>query len=1293
MFKQLDAEISTCQHLDQHRLRRRLKSISRQQLTKESHAVLALKESIKQSQRLVRTRDAAIPGNISFPESLPVSAEAPRIAKLLSENQVVIVAGDTGSGKTTQLPKICLQAGFGRKGLIGHTQPRRLAAASVADRIAEELGTRVGSGVGFQIRFKEQLSDSSYLKIMTDGILLAEIQQDRFLNRYELLIIDEAHERSLNIDFLLGYLRQLLHKRPELKLVITSATIDVEKFARHFNNAPVVNVAGRTFPVTTHYVPLDVTQAGGSEEEQQIDAIISAVRDIHAGKFADGNKTGDILVFLASEREIRETANSLRKQRLANTEILPLYARLRHSEQVRIFAPHDGRRIVLATNVAETSITVPGITYVIDSGRARISRYNLQNKVQRLPIEAVSQASANQRKGRCGRLTDGICIRLYSEQDFNARPPFTDPEILRTNLASVILQMLNLRLGDVDAFPFLDKPEPRAINEGFKLLLELQAIDESRKLTATGRIMARLPLDPKLARMLVEAQAQGCLSELLIITSALSIQDPREVYADNREKAQERLAEFNHDRSDFMSFVNLWNRYETERQNRSQSQLRKFCKSCFLSYPRMREWREVHRQLLLSCQHQKFRINKKPASYTAVHKSILVGSLNQVASRQDEREFLGNRNRKFRILPSSTLRGTRAKWIITSELIETGQTFAPMAAQIEPDWVVEMAAHQVRREYFDPHWSDTRQQAMICEKVSLYGLVIIERNPVPLAPIDPEQAREIFIEQALVSGAIKSDQAFVSDNEAYLEGLRKEEEKYRQPEMLVSQREISRFYQKVVPEQVCSTADLETWLDQQGQSGQQLLSMKQAKLFTGKVAEEQRVAFPDQAEIHSNKLKIDYSFEPGAARDGASIEVPIELVGQLTQADLDWAVPGLLRDKCITLLKGLPKSMRKRFIPVSAYVDSMLPQLHRSDGDLVDSMRAYIARNSRLDLDRDQFEHQQLPSFLQTKIRVLDSNGKVLAAGANLVELCSQIPDIPKLEAGQGGSETHHAIEQSGLKDWSFGDLPESIELQGDLVLTRYPGLVDDTQTVSLRLFPREAEALSHSRRGVMRLFMLRSVQQKNQLQKQLVRFRDAQVLKLPPELNDIVEDGLAAIYLFVFDLYDSIPRTREEFEQRLSRGKARLVPETERLLAILAEVLDLNYQLKKKLSGLSGLNYLKQDVEQQLQQLLQTGFLARGGLEWIGEYPRYLQAIQLRLDKVPHMGDKDQPATELLSQLWGIFTDLVNDPALRDEKALNMLRWSIEEFRVSLFAQVLGTKFPVSEKRISKQIELIRDK
>ena len=720
MLESFKLEIEQCQYVDKFRLLRKIRELERSQSpnSQKKSQIKKIAAEIAASKRTCKTRAAAIPENIQFPEDLPVSAKANEIKELLKKQQVIVIAGETGSGKTTQIPKICLTAGLGRKGLIGHTQPRRLAAVSVANRIAEELNTDIGQGVGYQIRFNETISESTYLKLMTDGVLLAEIQNDRFLNKYDAIIIDEAHERSLNIDFLLGYLKQLLSKRLELKLIITSATIDVEEFSKYFANAPIISVSGRTFPVDVRYRPMDQGRED-IQDQRQLEGIIDALNFIVDRDQKSNEISGDLLVFLSSEREIRETARAIRKQKFPHTKVLPLYSRLPQSEQVKIFAPHSGRRVVLATNIAETSITVPGIKYVVDTGFARISRYSIKNKVQRLPIEPISRSSADQRKGRCGRVSAGICIRLFSEQDYHSRSEYTDPEIKRTNLASVILRMLYLRIGDVEQFPYIDAPEKKAINDGFKLLIELNAITQKHALTSIGKQMARLPVDPKLARMLVVASGHACLREVLIIVSALSIQDPRESYGDNRQQAQERHAIFSHEESDFISLVNLWDDYEHKRQSLSQNQLKKFCNTHYLSYIRMREWREVHRQLLVTCQQLGYRLNKELGTYEAIHKSIIAGSLNQIANRFDARTFTGTRNRKLALFSSSVAAKSKAKWIVTGELIETSQTLASMAAKIQPKCVEAMALHLVRREYFDPHWSKKNQAVMVLSLIHI----------------------------------------------------------------------------------------------------------------------------------------------------------------------------------------------------------------------------------------------------------------------------------------------------------------------------------------------------------------------------------------------------------------------------------------------------------------------------------------------------------------------------------------------------------------------------------------------
>lgn len=1268
-------------------------------------SLTSLNAAIEKSQRACENRRAAIPSKITYPESLPVSKRAEEISELLREHPVLIVAGDTGSGKTTQLPKICLDAGFGVRGLIGHTQPRRLAALSVANRIADELGVEHGSGVGSQIRFKDNTSEQSFLKLMTDGILLAEIQQDKFLNKYEVLIIDEAHERSLNIDFLLGYLKQLLQKRKNLKVIVTSATIDVEKFSKHFDNAPIVSVSGRSYPVETRYAPLTELTSELSGDELQIEGIIKAVEDIARGDKGRASLSGDILVFLSSEREIRSTATALRKKKYRDVEILPLYGRLPYSEQAKIFKPGRGRKIVLATNVAETSITVPGINYVIDTGLARISRYSLQSKVQRLPIEAISQASANQRKGRCGRMADGVCIRLYAEDDFTSRPEFTDPEIMRTNLASVVLRMQYLRLGEIEEFPFLDAPETKAINEGRKLLIELDALSHSRQLTASGRKMAVLPVDPKYARMLIIASAQNCLRELQIIVSALSIQDPREISSENRQQAMQALAEFNHEESDFLSLVKLWDDFEKKRQELTQGQLRKHCKKHFLSYMRMREWREVHHQLVLSCQNLGLRMNREPGSYEAIHKSLISGSLNQVAKRKDRRSFQGNRNKNFSLFSTSVLANKGAKWIVSGEQIETSQTFATQAAKIQPEWIEEMALHLVKREYFEPHWSKKRQQVMAYEKVQLYGLVIIEKSLLPYNNIDPKICREIFIQEALLAGGLSANLKVYQKNRELLASLAKQEEKMRRPELLVSDRDIAAFYEQCLPETVCSTRDLLAWVRKGGKAVEQSLRMTVDNLISSEKAMEALHSFPDKAAVHKNNLRLDYVFEPGNKADGATLEVPIEMVNQLQQADLDWAVPGNLVEKCTALIKGLPKARRKNFIPVNAFVEQACQQMSSKDGDIISSLLSQIRRLKGIELDRSEFESIDLPAHLSTKIRVLKGGKKELAFANSIRELKKQLHQKGLLgdkEDNHSSSDAshkegensayNHPLEATDARDWVFEDIPEQVEVGDSLKLIRFPALVDEGETVGLCLFADKLIAQQKHKQGLVRLFQLRSVQQHKQLQKQFARLADRLVLKAPFALGQLALDAEWISYIAAFDLDDSMPRSRLEFEQRLNARKSKILTVAGKIESLFEEVVDAYYDITRILSGLKqeALAYVVEDIESQLASLLHEGFLAETGLQWFAQYPRYLKAISMRLSKVPYMGDKDSFNTEVISQYQLKYKKLQSNSESVDRKGLARLRWMLEEYRVSVFAQSLGTHIPVSAKRLDKQLENI---
>ncbi|MDA1370645.1 MAG: ATP-dependent RNA helicase HrpA [Proteobacteria bacterium] len=1261
---------------------------------KKSQQAARLADAIKKSIATCEVRISAIPSEIIYPANLPITQKVEEIASLLQSHQTVVVAGDTGSGKTTQLPKICLEAGFGRLGLIGHTQPRRLAAVSVANRIAEELGVSPGQGVGYQVRFNNQQGPSTFLKLMTDGILLTEIQHDRFLNRYQVIIIDEAHERSLNIDFLLGFLKQLLNKRQDLKLIITSATIDVEKFSRHFNGAPIVAVSGRTYPVETRYAPLDVATNEQRNDDLQAEGIIKAINEIAAAEKNSTRGPGDVLVFLSSEREIRDTAATLRKQQLTNTELLPLYARLRYSEQVKIFKGHKGRRIVLATNVAETSLTVPGIRYVVDTGFARISRYSLQTKVQRLPIEAVSQASANQRKGRCGRLEDGICIRLFSEEDFNSRPPYTDPEIKRTNLASVILRMLYLRLGDVEAFPFIEPPEPQAIREGYKLLAELNALSHDRQLTATGKQMAALPVDPKHARMLVTAVSEHCLRELLIIVSVLSIQDPREIASDNRQAALQKLEQFAHPDSDFFSFVNLWDHFESQRQNLSQKQLRNFCKTHYLSFMRMREWREVHRQLLISCQQMGFRVSREPGSYESIHRSIIAGSLNQIARRVEGKTYLGNRNRKFSLFNSSVMKSGTAQWIVTGQLIETSQTFATMAARIEPQWVEQMALHLVKREHFEPHWSKKRQEVMAYEKVHLYGLVIIEKAPIRFAKIDPETAREIFIQDGLVAGQIEGKFQFLLDNQHFLEELAKQEEKMRRPEMLVSDRETQRFYESRIPAGISSTRQLQHWIRDEASDANELLTMSIAALGDANSLVTDIAAFPDKASLQHNDFQIDYLFDPGSVQDGATISVPITLMQQLQQADLDWAVPGIIREKCIALIKGLPKSLRKQFIPINIFVDEAMPQMSPADGTLIDSLLAQIRARKQLNLTRADFERVDIPAHLRIKVRLLNDEGEEVGFSANIDELkSSHRQSQASAEDGEASSNYGHDLEQTGVTDWVFGELPVQVEIGDELVLIRYPALVDHTDSIAIELLAVEEEARAKTRSGLVRLYMLRSVQQKNMLKKKFARLAQNLALLIPGQLSNMADDALYTSYAAAFDVDSVIPRTRSAFEEQLNKGRQELHEHSERIAKITNQVLEQRQQTSKQLRALDNaeLAYLVADINLQMDNLIGENFLSQTPYSWLLEFPRYFEAIQLRLGKIPNVGPKDQSYTQELAEHWNRYGELCAELNMTRKFELQQLRWMIEEYRVSLFAQSLGTSIPVSAKRIDNQITQLK--
>jgi len=1291
--------INECALADRYRLLNFLKKLNRISRGDPEYKreLSALEVQINKSRARCQARSDKIPSKINLPESLPVTERAAEIVELIKNHQVVVVAGETGSGKTTQLPKLCLQAGLGKAGMIGHTQPRRLAAISVANRIAEELGSEPGDGVGYQIRFSDHTAEHSFLKLMTDGILLNEIQRDRFLNNYEVLIIDEAHERSLNIDFILGFLKQLLPRRPDLKLLITSATIDVKKFADHFNGAPVVSVSGRTYPVEVQYAPLAIQKESVFDDDAQIEAVLSALKDIEKLDSKSGGPE-DVLIFFSSEKEIRETALAIRKQRFKSLEVLPLYARLRQADQVKIFKPHKGRRVILSTNIAETSLTVPGIRYVIDTGLARISRYSVQSKIQRLPIEPVSQASAKQRAGRCGRVAEGICIRLYSEQDFNARPEFTDPEIKRTNLAAVILQMLFLKLGDIAEFPFIDSPENKAINDGYKLLFELGAIDERQQLTNTGRMMARLPVDPRFARMLIAAAKSSCLHEVAIVVSALSIQDPRESPADKRQAAREKHAVFDHPESDFLSLVKLWKEFEKNRQDLTHSQLRKYCNRNFLSYARMREWRETHRQLLTLCHQLRLTVNKSDGKYRDIHTAILVGSLNQLGCRADGNEFLGSRNRKFRLLPSSALAAKPPKWIVSGAIFETTQAYSSAAAKIEPEWIEGVAGHLVRRAWSEPHWSKKQQRVMAYEKVTLYGLAIIERRAVPYGDIDPTVCRELFIRQGLVDQQMQLDLPFYRHNAELRKTLEKQEEKLRKQAFFFDERRVEEFYETRLPDWVVDRVSLLRWYGKANGDKKNLLKMRLEDLLPTDSSETLKRDFPDRATLHNNPLSVQYQFKPGTEVDGATIEIPAPLIQQLSRKDLDWAIPGQVRERSIQLLKTLPKAMRKQLIPIPEFVDKALAELDpaRQEYDLVTVLCEQARRLKGVQITSDQLDPEQLPEYLKVKIKVVDKSGKVLDSDSNLENLKQRVSTDKHADATvrNESQSARHPLEMSGLTDWSLDSLPEQVETGEQLKLLRYPALTDELDSVAIHLMADRTQAACASRRGAVRLFRLRTRQQSADLLKQFTTQQRAWGLKLPPFLTgkDIAEAFVFAVYCESFQLRDGIPRDREAFEQRLVTGKTRLFEVASQLTVVLGKVVEQHFDLLAQLKlPVYEQSHLVADVRSQLAQLLAEGFLYNVPFQWLREYPRYLQAVGYRLERARGQLGKDAQLSEEIEKHWQRLLERQRPGSVslnafvEDVDTLSKVRWMIEEFRVSLYAQQLRTRIPASAKRLER--------
>ncbi|ELW1714796.1 TPA: ATP-dependent RNA helicase HrpA [Vibrio cholerae] len=1286
----LKKALGECLIKDRFRFSKRIDGASKIKNESARNAVFdEIALDIAQSMMVVEQRKQQMP-KIEYPALLPVSQKRDDIAQAIAHHQVVIVAGETGSGKTTQLPKICAELGRGKYGLIGHTQPRRLAARSVANRIAEEMETELGGFVGYKVRFTDQISDQTQIKLMTDGILLAEIQNDRFLNQYDTIIIDEAHERSLNIDFILGYLKQLLPRRPDLKVIITSATIDPERFSKHFSNAPIIEVSGRTYPVEVRYRPL----AGDDDSESdrdQLEGIFQAVDELC------DEGLGDILIFMNGEREIRDTADALSKRNLRDTEIVPLYARLSAGEQNKIFQPHAGRRIVLATNVAETSLTVPGIKYVIDPGTARISRYSYRTKVQRLPIEPISQASANQRKGRCGRTEEGICIRLYSEEDFLSRPEFTDPEILRTNLASVILQMTALGLGDIEAFPFVEAPDKRNIQDGVRLLEELGAIndqikDPKKRLTESGKQLARLPIDPRLARMVLEASKLGCLKEVMIIASALSIQDPRERPSDKQQSADDKHRRFNHEDSDFLTLVNLWHYIGQQQKALTSNQFRRQCKLDYLNYLRVREWQDVYTQLHQSTREMGFKLNDEPGSYHAVHSAILVGLLSHIGMKdQEKNEYHGARNARFNIFPASGLFKKQPKWVMSAELVETSKLWARVVAKIEPDWIEPLAKHLIKRSYSEPHWSKKNAAVMAYEKVMLYGIPIVPKRLVNYGTIDPVLSREIFIRSALVEGDWETKHAFFKQNRALLAEVEELEHKSRRRDILVDDEELFQFYDQRVGTEVVSGRHFDAWWKTASRKTPDLLSFEKEMLFKGDASHVTDLDYPNFWHQGNLKLKLSYQFEPGENSDGVTVHIPLPILNQVEPHGFDWQIPGLRHELVVSLIKSLPKMLRKNFVPAPNYADAFLARVTPFEMPLLDAMEKELRRMTGVTVLREDWKLDQLPAHLKITYRAVDHRNRKLNESCDLHELKESLKEKVQETLSQVADDD---IEQRDLHTWSFGELPKVYQQKrGGFEVRAYPALVDKKDSVEIKLFETEQEQLSAMRAGQRRLILLNVPSPIKYLHANLPNKSKLGLYFNPyGKVLDLIDDCIACGVDKLIEERGGMVWEPQAFEALKEHVRAELGDTVVEIAKQVETILTTAYNINKRLKGKVDFTmaFALSDVKAQIEGLIFSGFATECGWKRLPDILRYMRAIERRMEKLPVDPNKDRLHMLKIESVANKYKELLNKipkgMAIPDN--VREIRWMLEELRVSYFAQQLGTPYPVSDKRIINAIE-----
>ncbi len=1272
-------QLDDCLLQDRWRLGRQLRALrSDPKKTSESAARIEnIAAAIARSRSLAERRRAASV-KLEFDEQLPVAAARQEILDAIASYQVLIVCGETGSGKTTQLPRLCLAAGRGIFGRIGHTQPRRIAARAVARRVAAETGSSLGEVVGYQTRFDKQLEEHSRVKVMTDGILLAELRRDRWLNQYDTLIIDEAHERSLNIDFLLGYLHRLLKKRKDLKLIITSATLETDKFSRHFDDAPVLEISGRMYPVDIEYLDDE-----DDDDAELADRVATGVKQLLAAKSDRGN--GDILVFLPGERQIAECRQVLRQQFGERLEVLPLFGRLSASDQDRVFARKGKTRCVLATNIAETSLTVPGIRYVVDSGLARISRYSVRSKVQQLPIEKISQASARQRAGRCGRLENGLCLRLYSERDLLARPEHTDAEILRTNLARVILAMTSLRLGNIEDFPFVDSPDGRRIRDGYRLLTELEALNGNGEISKLGRQMSELPLDPRIARMLLAARDAGCLEEMRIIAAALSIPDPRQRPAENRSAADEVHGHWDNEHSDMLALLALWRNWRAAQKELSRGALRRWCKEHFLSYPRMREWQDLVHQLhgQVKGTDAATAVDDK-AHYERLHRALLAGLLSHVGERDEEGGYQGTRGRQFFLFPGSGVDKSKARWVLAAQLIETSRLFAHVNAMIEPAWIEQAAAHLVKRQHDEPQWDPASGRVVARESVTLYGLTLVAGRLVDYGPVNPVHAREIFIRAALVEHDLSPAPAFLQHNLATETEIRELEARLRREDLLITQQARAELYVEALPAKVRDQISLQAWLKRAGKKALESLKFSKDALMARQP--DSLELYPDHLQVDRNRIALEYAFERGAKTDGVTAEIPLGLLNALQASDFDYLVPGLLEEKLVALLKGLPKAQRKRFVPVPDYARALLESLPEERPPLLPWVAARLAAMTGATISAADLAAVKLDNHLRMHFRVLDEEGETRASGRDLAELKEELSGVAGAAALPEAAARH---ERDGIRRWDFGELKaEVVEQHHGQSITLFPALQDEGTSVSLVLCDHAWQAARVSRNGVARLAWLALPQQIKLLMAE-IRSRRQRLLswRRYGEEADLLHGvvwHLAGKGLCM----PEPPRTEPDFADRLNQFRASVVAEAEQLLDLLESVLALDSNARQLLAELAGGPAASQaeDAQRQLDALMHPGFLAETEAHWLARYPVYLEALLLRLEKLPAGQDRDQAAKQSLDPLLARWQGLPADVVERfDNRHLREFRWLLEELRISLFAQQLRTVRKVSVVRLER--------